>query len=120
MNVEQTLAHFCKQVAVYWGNPVTGGSGGFTFDSPVEIKCRWEDRTDVVAASNGKEYVSSARVFLLQDVAEEGWLFLGELSDVDRDYLDNPKKVDRAYKIIRFDKLPAIEPPTEYVRVAYL
>ena len=48
MGLISVLERQYKQDAVYWGNPQSDGSGGYTFDDPVEIKCRWEDIKQVV------------------------------------------------------------------------
>ena len=45
--IEKVAKRFCVETAVYWGNPQNDGYGGFTFDTPVEIKCRWEEKSEV-------------------------------------------------------------------------
>lgn len=80
MSINSLLTRTYKQSAVYWGNPVKDGEGGFTFDDPVEIVCRWEEMNQIVSDSKGNELTSRAVVYLLQDVDEEGYLYLGDLT----------------------------------------
>jgi len=121
MGLEQLITRACTQTAVYWGPPSPDGYAGRTFDSvyPEEISCKWEDRTEVIKDSHGNEVTSRARIHVVDDVEEEGWLFLGDLDDLDSSQEEDPVGVDGAYKIIRFDKKPSIR-GDEYVRIAYL
>ena len=112
MGIENLIARLCTQTAVYWGSPVADGYGGKTLADPVEISCRWEDRVEkisiVTASRLGEEIVSKAQVFVTEDVEELGWLFLGDLDDLDSDEEADPMTVDGAYEIKRFDKTPVL------------
>ncbi len=94
------LTLFLNQVATYWSPGVPDGFGGFTYDAPVELNCRWEDRVEVMTDTEGTQFVSKARIFLEDDVVHEGYLFLGVSTATD------PQKVDDAYKIRVFAKIP--------------
>ena len=123
MGLENFISRLCVQTAVYWGSPVDDGTGGYTFADPVEISCRWEDQVekiDRVGASLGEEIVSAAQVYVTQDVEERGYLFLGDLDDLDSDEEADPKTVEKAYMINRFDKVPVMRSATEFLRKAYL
>ena len=116
-----------NQVAVYWGNPQDDGSGGFTFDDPVELTppngVRWENRVELggrVFDKMGTIISLNAIVFLNQDVEEQGYLMLGTLDDLDSDSTINPKLIEGAFEIKRFDKIPAIGSTTDFYRRAYL
>ena len=126
MGIANVILQRCTQTAVYWGNPVNDGQGGFTFDDPVEIACRWENIEQVVSDAKGVMITSRALVFLTQDVDEEGYLYLGTLEDVydltgdsSSGGVDNPKDVEGAYIIKRFQKTPSLN-GKEYLRKAYL
>ena len=111
MGIADFMNRLCVEDAVYWGNPQDDGYGGFTYDDPVEIKCRWEEKREVVTMAGedrkGREIVSKAQVWVLQDVDEEGYLYLGSLdseaalTSVEE---ENPASVDGAYKIQLFEK----------------
>ena len=77
MSITTLLTDRCTQVAVYWGSPQEDGQGGKTFADPVELYCRWEMLNQIVTDSKGVEFTSRAVVYLLQDVDEEGYLYLG-------------------------------------------
>ena len=109
-----------KQDAVYWGNPQENGSGGFTFDDPIEIKCRWEDIKQVVTDKKGNEITSRAVVYVKQDLDEEGMIYLGTLDDLTSAMEIDPKTVENAFIIKRFAKIPSLQSSTEFVRAAYL
>ncbi len=119
MSITSFIERSCVQDAVYWGNPVANGYGGYTFNAPVEIKCRWEDKKQVVADNDGKELVIRSQVYVLQDLNEEGYLFLGELNDLSSDP-SNPRTEDSTYQIKRFHKVPALGRTDEFLRIAYL
>ncbi len=119
MSIAQTMIRACTQTVVYWANPTPDGFGSYTFDAAVEILCRWEDRTGTFVSNKGEQLYSKAHVYTLQDVDENGFLYLGELDDLDSNP-DDPKIVDNAWEIKRFDKIPSLGSTTEFVRKAYL
>ena len=127
MGIEKFIQKVCVQTAVYWGNPQPDGYGGITFDDPVEISCRWDCKRRkeipslmVVSGGGTEMIVSIAEVLVTQDVDVGGYLYLGDLDDLDSSEQDDPKSVEGAYEIRRFDKIPMIKSTTEFVRKAYL
>jgi len=120
MGIERFIQKVCVQTAVYWGSPQEDGYGGFTFDEPVEIACRWEDKTQIVAGMDGQEVTSDTEVLVTQDLDYNGYLYLGELDDLDSDELDNPMTVSGAKPIISISKIPMIKSTTEFVRQVFL
>ena len=123
MGMESFIARLCTQKCVYWGTPVEDGYGGKTFADPVEISCRWEDTIELVSRVGsrlGEEVVSQARVYITQDVDEQGYLYLGTLDDLDSDEETDPTTIEKAYSIVRFDKVPAMRSTNEFLRKAYL
>ena len=121
----------CKQTAVYWGNPVNDGHGGFTFDSPIELAppngVRWEEISQVITdKKTGAEITSRAVIYVLQDLDEEGMLYLGSLEDLlDSDNSSSgdipldPMMVEGAFFIKRFDKDPDLK-GKGFLRKAFL
>lgn len=118
--IEKFLKKISVQQAVYWGAPVNDGYGGFTYSAPVEIPVRWESSTEVITAADGTQYTSRAKVIVNQDVDEEGYLYLGSLSDLTAEEKADPSIVYKAWKIRRFDKVPMIFKTDEFVRVVWL
>ena len=118
--IEKFLLKVSVQTAIYWQPIGADGYGGFTFTPPVEIKVRWEDSTKVITTPMGTEYVCRAEVIVNQDVDEEGYLYLGVLTDLTDAQKANPQLVDGAHKIIRFDKVPMIFKTDEFIRECFL
>ena len=118
--IEKFLRKLSVQQCVYWGAPVNDGYGGHTYSTPIEIAVRWEGSTKVITTTKGTEYVSRAEVIVNQDVDEEGYLYLGTLSDLTEAQKADPKLVSGAWKIVRFDKIPMIFKTDEWVRKCYL
>jgi hypothetical protein len=128
MGIQDNIEAMCTQKAVYWGNPINDGEGGFTFDDPVEIDCRWEDMKQVVMDAKGHEFTSRAVVYVVQDLDEEGKLWLGSLEELyDESYasdssagaVDDPMTIPKAYYIRRFQKDPSLD-GEGYIRKAFL
>lgn len=125
MGIGNFIERICVQTAVYWGAPIKDGYGTLTYDAPVEIACRWEEKTEVVSklgeGRKGEEFISTAQVFVTRDVDEQGYLYLGDLDDLSIIEEASPETVDGAYRIQKFGKIPAIRASTvEFVRKAYL
>lgn len=119
MDIIDMITANCNQTAVYWGSPTADGYGGFTFDDAVEISCRWEDKIGVFTNNRGEQVFSKAEVYVLQDLDENGYLYLGELDDLSSNP-DDPMAEDNTYIIKRFDKSPRLGSTTEFIRKAYL
>ena len=121
--IEKVAKKFAVQTCVYWGSPVNDGFGGFTFADPIEIKCRWDDKHEVNIGwfsdgFPGNLLQSKASVLVLQDLDLNGYLYLGELTDIDTTL--NPKEIQGAYSIHRFDKIPMVFSTDDFVRIAWL
>lgn len=82
------------QTATYWAPSAgTDRYGKPTSSAPVQLACRWEDRTSVVMGKGGEEITSKTRVFFDQDVDIDGYLMLGVSTALD------PSPLDDAYEI---------------------
>jgi hypothetical protein len=106
-----------NQTAVYWQRGDPDGYGGYDWEDPVEIDCRWESSTELFVDSQGEERRSRAKVFLGQDVEEGGYLYLGDLDDLTSS--SDPGNISRAYRIQRSDKIPDLS-GAEFLRRAWL
>lgn len=96
-----------KQTAVYWGNPVNDGRGGFTYDDPVEVSCYWADRQELFMSATGRQELSRSVVHLLVAVELGGWLMLGELADLSTD-IEEPSDVASAFQIRATAAIPSV------------
>ena len=128
MSIATFIADKCNDTAVYWGNPVNDGKGGFTYDDPVEIDCRWEDMDQIVSDDKGNTFTSRAQVFLTQDVDINGRLYHGTLDDLydldstleSSDANLDPADVEGAYYIKRRQKIPTLNDPENFFYKAFL
>ena len=108
-----------KQKCVYWGSPTNDGWGGRTYGDPVELDCRWEDKREKFTNMKGEEHVSSAVVYLGQDVVVNGYLYLGTLASLSSAEEGNPEAVTGTYLVQAYGKIPNIK-GTDYERTAWL
>jgi hypothetical protein len=127
MSIERFIKKICVQTAVYWGNPTPDGYGKMTYDPPVEIKCRWEQKMKTITTGNGDQIICNAIILVTQDLDDQGVLFLGELDELTSAEETNPLLVigayedsKRAYTIKRIDKVPMIKSTSEFIRTVYL
>lgn len=118
--IEKVVAKFAVQTAVYWKNLGPDGFGGFTFEEPIEIKCRWDAKSEVKMNNTGQYFSSSASILTNHEVREQDYLYLGFISDIGSTDVSNPKAIQGAFAIIQIDKIPMVRKTDEFVRTAYL
>jgi hypothetical protein len=116
MSILKFIKRVCVQTAVYWSAPVKDGYGSYTFATPTEIKCRWEDKLTVITGANGEQEVCNASILVYQDLALHGYVYLGELTDLTILQKANPKLVNGAREIMYFEKVPLIFSTDKFVR----
>ena len=117
MGLMNFIESVCVQDAVYWtGTP--DGYGGYTWQAH-PVKVRWDDTTEVVTDSSGKEVVSRARILSLHPMKQGRRLYLGSIDNLSDDEKDNPLLVE-SYEIKRVDRNPLFKSTTEFVQTVYL
>jgi len=104
------------QTAVYWANPVNDGTGGYTYDAPVEILCRWDDIAEKYISRTGEELISSAQILTNETLVEGSWLWLGSLTGLTTAEKANPMLVARAYPIKKVSTTPLFKSTTKFVK----
>lgn len=115
------ISDICIHTAVYWGSPQNNGFGRMVYDDPVEVSCFWIDQQETLVDNDGKEWVTHATVFVLQDMDEQGVLYLGSLSGLtDSQKSDPVANLDKAREIKRFLKTPSLYDDDTYVRKVIL
>ena len=120
MSIINRVTKNLSQIAVYWANPTNDGYGTFTYDDPIEIECRWEDKDQMVQDDKGVMITSRSHAYVGQDVEIEGLLYLGRLDDLDSAQEDDPATIPGICIIKRFEKLPRLGSSTEFLRTAFL
>lgn len=121
MGIDNVIKRNLVQTAVYWGNPQDNGYGGFTYDDPIEIACRWEDMPQVMLDKEGEQDLSRAVVYVGIDVMNNGLLYLGRLTDIQgTGGVIDFNTLSGIYQIRRWRKVPALGSNTIFLRKAFL
>lgn len=120
MSIENYMKTRCTDTAVYWGTPTLDEDGSYGYVAPVEISVLWIEAIKMIRDAEGKEIVSNASVYLLQDIENNGMLFHGELADLSVAEQADPKKRTDAYEVKLFKKVPSIHLKGEFTRQAML
>src|SRR5690554_5665001 len=99
-----------RQSATYWppGAPVP--SGGVSFGAPVQIRCRWQDKRDLVRSADGQEVASSAIVYVDRELADKGYLYRGISAATD------PRNVIGAREILARGSSPDLRANRELLK----
>ena len=108
-----------KQTAIYW--PMTSDeydSYGKPIDAtPVEISCRWQEVNEEFIDAQGDRKISSAKIFVGQNMTPGEYLKLGDIGDVESG--KTASEHDGAYEIKKVEKIPNFK-VTEFLIVCYL
>ena len=67
--------------ATYWPIKADDGFGGQTFDEPITLDVRWQDRRELIRDDEGREKVSRHVVYLVEgeaSIVEGGWMARGD------------------------------------------
>lgn len=69
-----------NQQATYWAPLGNDGFGGLSYDAPVLVRCRWQERVTLVRNAQGKEVPSRAVVYVDRKMVPQGLLILGDFT----------------------------------------
>lgn len=98
-NFERNL----KQTATFWVPNGHDMFGKHTFSAPVQLPCRWENKSELFLDKKGQDRHSRAKVFLSSPVDLSGYLYLGTSAALD------PLVVSGAYEIMMIIELPDLK-----------
>lgn len=93
------------QVATYWEPAFNTGFGDVTFNPPILIQVRWQNKLDLIRGTQGQEIPSTAIVYSEVPLKNSGYIALGNLID---DYA-NPKDFPDAKQIIQVENSPKLD-----------
>lgn len=111
-----------KQKAVYWkrvldesGNPSPGQFGELRYESPIEIKCRWEDKEGTFRDQNNEVQVFNSEVMVDRSMKVGDKLMLGLLES------DTPVDPNEAEskEITGFEDIPTLN-AKKHLYIAYI
>ncbi len=80
-NLSSVVRRFTNQTMVYWEKIGSDPFGQPVYATPVEMKCRWEDKQKVVILPDGRTVLSKGYILLASDVVESSLVFLGAITD---------------------------------------
>ena len=118
--VEIYMTRVCVNTAVYWAAPVSDRFGEKSYDAGAEIKCLWNEKIVLFIDKEGKETASKAEIYVLEDLDNQGMLFLGVLTDLDAGEIADPKTVKNAFEIKQFKKIPSLVFNGEFGRKVFI
>ena len=124
--IEKIAALFMKQKCVYWGNPQNDGKGGFTFDAPIEIDCRWDDKLELKEDYDGNKFSSQAQVLVGIDIPRRSYMAnytlaaLTTLATANGYDINDPREFPNVFIVIQFEKIPMVFADDDFVRTAFL
>lgn len=101
-----------KQWAVYWAPIGLDKNNKYIYDEPVEIRCRWDERTERDFNTIGEEVNVKATVYVDREVALGGVLWLGLL-------VDSPSTPPEHNKI-KIYRITPNRKASEFLRIARL
>lgn len=105
-----------RQAAVYWKRLTPDEWGAFSYDTPVEIECRWDDSNEEFRDAKGETLTSRATVYPDRVVYPGDIMLKGEQES---DTPNDPTTLDDTFEVKRFDSMPNLK-ATEFLYVAYL
>lgn len=92
-----SYASLLTQDAVYWAPGQPDGFGQTVAETPVDILVRWQNKQTRRVSNEGVEFISTAIVYATQELAYNGWIWLGTIEDAE--YPSAPRKQVGAYQI---------------------
>lgn len=116
MSIEAYLKRICTDTAVYWSTPTLNTDGTLDYATGIEIKCFWKEHRTLVKTAEGKEIMSKAMIYVIDDLDEQGMLYHGYLKDLTDAQKADPKEVTKAYEIIDIVKTPSLHIPSQKSR----
>lgn len=116
MGIETFIKSMCRQTAVYWGSPQPDGFGTMTYDTPREIKVRWDEKQKVVLDKKGKEIIADVQMLCPEDLEQEGMLYLGFLRELDSNPVPSDLPQKEVWEILAKEKVSMPKSLTQFVR----
>lgn len=105
------------QTAVVWPTNGFDGNGQPTYNDPIEVNCRWEDKQEEFISKDLVRQLSVAIVYVDRDILVGSMIRLGQLTDLTDQSI--PKNNTRTFEVRSFDSSPNFR-HNQNLRKAYL
>jgi hypothetical protein len=102
--VPNLIKRMLRQDAVLWTFTGEDEFGNKTYADPVQIKVRWEDKTEQFLDRKGNTQVSRAQVYVDRKIEERSALWKGTLAEVES--TADPFANDGAYEVRAYSEQP--------------
>lgn len=110
------ISRMRRQEGVYWERLTPDQFGRFSYATPIEIKCRWDDSSAEYRDNRGEKALSQATVYVDRLMKAGDMLKKGEL---DSDTPADPTTLVDAFEIKGFEQTPNLR-ATETLYTAHL
>lgn len=107
------LARLLPMTITMWRNPVPNGTGANTYDAPITLAGRWEEKQVLFLDAAGKEVVSQAILYSETDFQIGAYVYNGTSAATD------PLAVAGAKEIRQIGKSPSVH-GSQFVCKAFL
>jgi len=74
------MPRYLNQRLVYWRKIGTNSSGQPVYASPVEVKCRWENRNEQIVTITGQMLISNALLMTEYELVMDSLVWKGTLA----------------------------------------
>jgi len=101
-----------NQDATYWPPTEADRYGNMEFGDAEAVKVRWQDEAQVLRDTDGREFASSAVIYVDKVVEVQGVIALG-----DHTAEDDPANVEGAFEIRRVGQSPALQRDEKLIKV---
>ena len=115
------IKKFRKQKALWWEMSGMNDVGELTFEDPVEVDVRWDDKVEHFVAADGKERISKSIIICDREMKPGDMLWRGTEAAFNTEHGagTDPRSVVEAGEIYRFDSTPDVK-AKEFLWQAYL
>lgn len=118
MSILSFIRKVAVQTVVYWEFEGIDEFSSPQFADAVERQVRWDETSEIVSDSTGREFVSRAQLLTPDDMVEQSYVWLGQLADLPAD--PEPLETAGAFEIKKMDRHPLFRSQTLDVFIAYL
>jgi len=106
-----------RQYLVHWPGDTNDGYGGFTYNTPTEHLCRWQEETVTFIDFAGNQAVSKAVIYLPETLARRGaWVYEGRETELDSDHSD-PTEITGVFPIKGVSNSPTLRNRQKFYKV---
>jgi hypothetical protein len=95
-----------KETFVYWALKGQDVYGQAIYEAPVELTCRWDDKTQEIQLADRTYVVSRAELITEVRIREGGMIKRGALNTIP--YQDDPKRNEDVYEVLKTGEVPTI------------